>query len=272
MTLHDDFLRLVVNAGHDPTLADDAATLARLCSAVQAGVAERLPPAARWALLAGALMTPRPSACLAALRACGALPRLLPELAALYGVPQLSDAALPVDVGAHQARLVDECAAAALPLATRFAGLMHKLGKGATPREIWPSHHRHEERGQRLLDGLAARLAVPADALALARLAIDELDRLHRASDKRAGAMTALLLRLDAPGQPARFEQLLQLCACDYAAHDGHGRDDYPKAARWRRALAAMDGLDAPSLAGLDEDAALQARAEAVARALGSAG
>ncbi|WP_428422268.1 HD domain-containing protein [Methylibium sp.] len=226
---------------------------------------ERLTPTGRWGLLAAALMGPRPALFFEALRVRAELKGLLPELDALFGVPQLCDGPEPVDVGVHQLRLVNELARAQAPLAVRFAALMHKIGKGGTPREMLPSHHRHEQRGRALLDGLAQRIEVPDAALDLARLAIDECDRVHRVSDLRAGPIAALLERVQALARPERFEQLLCVCSFDYAVYPGHSAAEYPKAPRLRRALAAYAGAD---VAGLTPESALHARAQAIAHTL----
>lgn len=260
--------RLVLEAARRDTPGLQADELATLVSATLMGGLEKLSREAAWAFLATLLMSPWPAHGFAALRACGALKRWLPEVQALFGVPQLSDAAEPVDVGEHQIRFVQVTADQRALLPVRFAALVHKLGKAGSPREIWPSHYKHEQRAHAVLDDwVRQRFAIPADVLALARLAIDEADRVHRVSDVRAGPIAAMLQRLEAAEQPGRFEQLLQLCACDWAAYAGHRVDDYPKAARLRRALAASQ---AAAVAGLDDEAALQARAEAIAAALGS--
>ena len=219
----------------------------------------------RWALLEAALMSPYPAHFFEALRACKGLKLVLPELDALFGVPQLSDAPEPVDVGQHQLTLVNLAARAGAPLAIRFAALMHKIGMGGTPREIWPSHYKHEARAHALLGTLAQRVAVPGDALALAHLVVDECDRVHRVSDMRAGPIAAMLARLQALEQPERFELLLRVCTLDHAAYAGHSEADYVKAPRLRRALAAYAGAD---VGGLAPDAAMDARALAIAQAL----
>jgi tRNA nucleotidyltransferase (CCA-adding enzyme) len=260
-------MRLALAAAHHDSAELDAADLATLCLAVQMGVLDTLTPTERWGLLAEALLAPHPAYFFSALRACGGLKRLLPELDALFGVPQLGDTQEFVDVGLHQLRLVEQTAQIDAPLAVRFAALMHKIGMGGTPREIWPSHYKHEQRAQALLDGLARRFALPDDALALARLVVDECERVHRASDMRAGAIAALLERLQAAEQPDRFDQLLSVCSCDYAAYPGHSIAGYPKAPRLRRALAAYVRVD---VTGLPADEALQRRAEAIAVALRS--
>lgn len=239
--------------------------LAELCTRVQRQWLDRLSPAEAWELLEAGLMAPHPAVFFEGLRAATGLRRFLPEFEALFGVPQLSDSPEPVDVGQHQLRLLDRCAEAGQPLAVRFAALVHKFGKAGTPREIWPSHYKHEERAHAAVDAMGSRFALPPDAVAFAHLAIDEVDRLHRASDLRAGALAATLDRLDAIGQPERFEALLALCTCDYAAYEGHDLNDYPKAARWRRAWRAASELPT---AGMSDEARLQAWAEAIARTL----
>lgn len=239
--------------------------LAQLATAVQSQSIERASPAQRWGWLREALLLPQPSRYLLALREAGGLKRLLPEVDALFGVPQLNDGPDWADVGQHQMRLVDATAARAAPLSVRCAALLHKIGKGLTPREIWPSHYRHESQGLQLMPALAARLALPPEVHELVLLAIAEVDRLHRATDVRAGAIAATLARVDAPARPERFERLLQVCAADFAATPGHADQPYPQGLRWRKALAAWQ---ATPVWGLDEEQALMARAHAIAAAL----
>jgi tRNA nucleotidyltransferase (CCA-adding enzyme) len=225
----------------------------------------RLTAVDRWHLLSAGLMGPRPGLFFEALRARATLKCLLPELDALFGVPQSGDGPEPVDVGVHQLRLVDTTARELAPLEVRFAALMHKIGKAGTPRAMLPEHPGHEARGLALLDGLARRIAVPAAALDLARVVIAECDHVHRASDLRAGSIASLLDRLQAQVQPERFEQLLCVCSCDYAAHPGHSAVNYPKAPLLRRALAAAAQAE---VAGLLPESALHARAQAIAQTL----
>ncbi len=44
---------------------------------------------------------------------------------------------------------------------TRFAALVHDLGKALTPREKWPHHYGHEKRGQKPIESLCRRLKMP---------------------------------------------------------------------------------------------------------------
>lgn len=257
--------RVALAAAHrdHPQLTSDE--LAELCTAVQTQAVERMPPAQAWELLVELLMSPHPGHGLAALRQGGALKRWLPEVDALFGVPQLSDLPTPVDVGEHVLSWLEETAQSEAPLSVRFAALAQALGKGGTPREIWPTHYKHEQRGHVALNALMQRLEAP-DALGdLAHLGIDEVERVHRASDMRAGAIASMLQRLQALERPVRFEMLLILCTCGYAAFPGHTQADYPKADRLRRALDAY--RDAP-VKGLDAEEAMLLRAQAVDRVL----
>jgi tRNA nucleotidyltransferase (CCA-adding enzyme) len=263
--MKQEAIELLLGAGQQAPLKLDTHALSTLCIAVQMGVLPRLTPSEQWALLATGLMTLHPGQFIEALRACGGLKHLLPEVEALFGVPQLSDMPEPVDVGQHQLLLLEEAARAEAPLSVRFAALMHKIGKGGTLPEIWPSHYKHEQRAHKLLDAIAQRMALPEEALTLARLVIDECDRVHRASDMRAGPIAAMLERLEAPLKPQLFDALMLVCTCDWAAYPGHTLADYPKAARLRRALATYLATD---VQGLAPDAALHVRATAIAHVL----
>lgn len=266
-------IRLLHTAAHRPACEGlNSAEQATLCTALQSDILARLRSDEAWALLAELLLAPHPGHALLALRAADGLKRWLPELDRLFGVPQLSDEAYPVDVGLHQCRVVEEAARADAPLEVRFAALVHKLGMGGTPPEIWPSHYKHEPRGLQALAGLQQRFALPEPVLDLAALVITEADRVHRANDLRAGAVAGLLARLQALEQPERFEALLSVCTCDWAAYAGHSAASYPKAPRLRRARAAYAAAPVQHLPPDDEAARLQARAEAIAQALRPAG
>lgn len=251
-------------------------TLALMRDMVAAGELAYLVPERVWQELSRGLLTDRPSRMIEVLRACGALAKVLPELDALFGIPQSADEPADVDVGEHQLRLLDQTARCRAALPVRFAALLHKLGKADSPREFWPNHMDHELRGTPLVENLCARLKVPNDCRDLALLVVRECDKVHRAVDMRAGAITQLLERVDVLRRPERFEQLLTVCTCDFFAYPGHAEREYPKAARLRRAAAAFVQVDAGAIAQQQTNPAeipqriLEARAAAVAEALRS--
>ncbi|NDB01963.1 MAG: multifunctional CCA addition/repair protein, partial [Betaproteobacteria bacterium] len=131
------------------TVAPD--TLALMREMVLAGEADHLVPERVWQELATGLMEARPSRMFSVLRDCGALARLLPEVEALWGVPQRPEHHPEIDTGVHLLLVLDLCARLNASLAVRFACLCHDLGKGSTPPDLWPRHLGHEGRSVGLL-------------------------------------------------------------------------------------------------------------------------
>ena len=79
----------------------DEETLDLLFEQVEAGHLVDADPAQMWPELVRGLMSPAPSKLIKTLRDCGALVEILPEVAALFGVPQISDGQDEVDLGEH---------------------------------------------------------------------------------------------------------------------------------------------------------------------------
>ena len=155
----------------------------------------RSPPERVWQELARGLMEPHPSRMLAVLRDCGALARVLPEVDALYGVPQPRATHPEIDAGVHVALALDYAAAQGFALAARYAVLAHDLGKAATPTRRWPAHHGARARSVRLADALSARLKVPVECRDAARLAARWHGTVHRAAELRPATLLDLLRR-----------------------------------------------------------------------------
>jgi tRNA nucleotidyltransferase (CCA-adding enzyme) len=209
-----------------------------------------------------------------ALRACGALGRILPELDALFGVPQPPQYHPEVDTGLHMLLVIDYAATRGFALAVRFAAFTHDLGKGATPREEWPSHIGHEVRGVQLIDHVCARLRVPHDCHELALLAARYHGEIHRAQELKPSTIVKLFEKVDAFRRPDRFELLLDACACDFHGRLGFETRPYEPAVLLRKVLAATRAVDAGVIAREHAEPAKiaaaihEARVHAVRRAL----
>jgi len=130
---------------------------------VAAGEVDALVPERVWQELARGLMEAKPSRMFEVLRACGALARILPELDALWGVPQPPQHHPEIDTGVHVMLVIDVAASRRYALPIRFAALTHDLGKGATPPAEWPRHHGHEGRSAALVRAVCQRLKIPND-------------------------------------------------------------------------------------------------------------
>jgi tRNA nucleotidyltransferase (CCA-adding enzyme) len=275
-------LRLARFAARFKDFTVAAETMYLMQRMVDDGEVDALVPERVWQELARGLMEARPSRMLTVLRDCDALVRLMPELDALFGVPQPPLHHPEVDTGVHQLLVIDYAAERGFPLVVRFAALMHDLGKGATPPEHWPSHHGHEALGLPLIEQLCKRLKVPNDCRELALMTAREHGNVGRALELRANTMVKLFERCDAFRKPQRFEWMLLAAECDFrgrgAPADGFRDKPFPQAAHLLAALAAARGVDAGAVAGryVDKPAQIpqavhQARVAAV-RALLPAG
>jgi tRNA nucleotidyltransferase (CCA-adding enzyme) len=209
-----------------------------------------------WQELAKALMEARPSLFFEVLRRCGALGQLLPEVDALFGVPQPPAHHPEIDTGVHLMLALDFSAAAGDPLAVRYAVLAHDLGKATTEPAQWPRHVAHEARSVALARQLSERLRVPADCAELARLAARYHGDVHRADELRVTTLLDLLLATDALRRPERLDGLLRACAADALSRPDRGGESYAPGKRLRAALAIVRGVDAGAIAESHPDAA----------------
>ncbi|HWX12939.1 MAG TPA: multifunctional CCA addition/repair protein [Trinickia sp.] len=261
---------------HDFEIAPD--TLALMRTMVAAGEVDALVPERVWQEVSRGLMEKTPSRMFAVLRECGALARVLPEIDALFGVPQRADYHPEVDTGVHVMMVVDHAAARGYALPVRFAALTHDLGKATTPEDILPRHIGHETRSVDLLKPLCDRLRVPNECRDLAVLVAREHGNIHRVMEMGAAALVRLFERADALRKPARFAEALQACEADARGRLGFETREYRQAERLRVALAAARAVDAGAIAQnfagqptKIKEAVHRARVGAVEAALGEA-
>jgi tRNA nucleotidyltransferase (CCA-adding enzyme) len=237
---------------------------------VDALVAERV-----WQELARGLMEKKPSRFFETLRSCGALARIIPEVDALFGVPQPEKHHPEIDCGIHTMMVIDDAAQHGYPLEVRFAALTHDLGKATTPRNILPRHIGHELRSVELVRKLSQRLRASSECRDLALLAARYHGDIHRAAELRAETVVKLFQSADAWRRPERFALLLQACAADARGRTGHENDAYPQAEYLLKLLAAARAVDAGEIAKQCPDnnsiaaAVQQARIGAIAALVG---
>ena len=229
-------------------------TLALMRDMVNNGEVDALVPERVWQELARGLMENRPSRFFESLRSCGALAKIIPEVDALFGVPQPEKHHPEIDCGIHTMLVVDDAALHNYPLEVRFAALTHDLGKGNTPKDILPRHIDHELRSVDLLKAMCERLRVPADCRDLGLLAARYHGDVHRARELRAETVIRLFQAADAWRRPERFSDLLQACSSDARGRTGHEQDAYPQAEYLMQLLAAACAVDAGEIARRNAD------------------
>ncbi len=231
----------------DFTIADETLNLMR--KMVVNGEVDALVPERIWQEIARGLMEAKPSRMFTVLRECGALARILPEVDALYGVPQRPEFHPEIDAGVHVMMALDYAAARGYALTVRFAVLVHDLGKANTPVEMLPRHLGHEERSVTLLRPLCNRLKVPNACRDLAMLVAREHGNIHRSLEFGASALTRLLERCDAWRKPERLVEVMQACESDARGRLGFETAAYPQAARLGNALSVACRVNAGGIA-----------------------
>jgi tRNA nucleotidyltransferase (CCA-adding enzyme) len=238
---------------------------------VRAGEVDALVPERVWQELARGMMEKTPSRMFSVLRDCGALARILPELDALWDVPQPARYHPEIDTGVHVMMVLDYAASRAYSLGVRFSALMHNLGKGATPPTHWPSHHGYEGRSVELLRGVCDRLKIPNDCRDLAIITAREHGNVGCAFELCPATIVNLLARCDSFRKPGRFREMLLASECDRRGRIGFEAVGFPQLDYLMGALEVARGVDAGAIAGKYKEqpqripeAILAARTEAV--------
>ncbi|WP_290614424.1 multifunctional CCA addition/repair protein [Arsukibacterium sp. UBA3155] len=209
-------------------VADDTMALMRQLS--HSGELQTLSPERVWQETAKALNSQSPAAYFQLLYHCGALQALMPELAALWGVPQPEKWHPEIDTGVHTLLVLGQAATMSDRLDIRFASLVHDLGKGVTKAELLPSHHGHEYTGLKLIEQLCQRLRVPNDCRELALLVCEYHQLVHKARELKSATILKLFNGIDLWRKPQRLDDILCCCQADLRGRTGFEQADYPQA------------------------------------------
>ncbi|MEJ8569522.1 multifunctional CCA addition/repair protein [Elongatibacter sediminis] len=255
-------------------------TLALMREITESGELQHLAAERCWNEITGGLAAATPGRFVEVLREAGALAVLLPEVDVLFGVPQPERWHPEIDTGRHVLMALNAAADLQAPVESRFAVLVHDLGKGLTPRETWPSHPGHDEAGVALVRAVCERLRAPVAFRRLAEAVCALHLRCHKAREMRPGKLLNLLERADLLRRPESLEPFLLACEADYRGRLGLEQRSYPQGDTVRRALEAaqavragdleLEGLHGPQIGELLRQARIEAVAMAVAGAEGS--
>lgn len=245
------------------TVAPETIALCR--QLVDAGEVDALVPERCWQEMARALMHEQPSVFFKVLHACGALARILPELAALDGVPQRADYHPEVDSLVHTLMCVDVGARMNYALEVRCAALLHDLGKAATPMMEWPSHKMHDARGVPLVERVCERLKIPNHCREIAVHHTREHLLIHIVRELKPATLLELLERLDAFRKPDRLARVCEASICDargrlHFENCEYPQNDYLHAAYQTAAAVPVKDVIADGFAGAAVSAELKLR------------
>ncbi|MDO5609208.1 MAG: multifunctional CCA addition/repair protein [Pseudomonadota bacterium] len=230
------------------SIASETRDLMRAMAA--SGELAELVPERVWKELSKALRSAAPSAFLRCLRDAHALGAILPEVDALYGVPQRAEFHPEIDTGIHT-ELVCDMAATLAPGddLIGYAALCHDLGKALTPTDQLPRHVLHEQRGLAPLRAMSARLKVPNEHRQLAEVVCREHLNVHRLDELKPATVLKLIERCDGFRKPARIAQLAISCEADKRGRAGLADTAYPQGPRLQQLFAAAQRVRASDVA-----------------------
>ena len=206
---------------------------------VDALVAERV-----WQEMQKALGEKNPEEFIKVLKECGALKRILPEIDILFGIPQPEKYHPEIDTGIHTLMALQQACILSNDKTVRFAALCHDLGKGATAKETWPSHHGHEQLGVDIIKATCKRLKVPNDFKDLAVITSNYHLHVHKVFELNPKTIIKVLERADAFRKPERFNLFLLACQADFQGRKSFEDREYPQTEFMQKALNSVKNID----------------------------
>ena len=219
-------------------------TLALMKRMVDAGELGALVPERVWQETETALRGDNPQVYFQVLYDCGALSVIMPELYALWGVPNPPKWHPEIDTGVHTLMVLQQACTLSDELVVRFAALTHDLGKALTDPTIWPHHHGHEKAGLSPIRAFCERLKVPNACRELALLTSEFHTHSHKAFELKPATIVKLFDAFDAWRKPERFAQFLLACTADMRGRLEFEQALYPQADFLRQMLIAANEVE----------------------------
>ncbi|MBD3821530.1 MAG: multifunctional CCA addition/repair protein [Thiotrichales bacterium] len=230
------------------TLAEE--TRALMQEMVRSGELSDLTPERVWQEVTKALKTAKPSIFFEVLDEVGAVAVLFPELYQLHDVTQPVQYHPEGDVWIHTMMVLDAAADLSDSLNVRFAALVHDLGKGITPKELWPKHHGHEKAGLPLVKAMSERYRLPKQTLSFALKVTEYHGVVHKVLDSegkphlKPQTCLKLLNLTKAFKQTDELAELLTACEADARGRLGFENRPYPQKAFWLALAEAGSQVD----------------------------
>lgn len=163
------------------------------------------------------------------LRKVGALAVLLPELDALWGVPNPPKWHPEIDTGLHTMMALKQACLLTDSVEIRFAVLCHDFGKGLSPVDNLPHHHGHEKSGVALVKQVCQRFKIPNNFRELAEIMSEFHTHVHRAFELKPSTILKLFDKTDVWRKRERFDQFLLACKADLQGRTGFENETYPQ-------------------------------------------
>ncbi|WP_168868028.1 multifunctional CCA addition/repair protein [Enterobacteriaceae endosymbiont of Donacia vulgaris] len=162
-----------------------------------------------------ALQSAHPHVFFQILKKCNALSVIFPEINKLYGIPAPLKWHPEKDTGIHTMLTLKIISKLTKNVSTRFAALCHDIGKGLTPRKLWPRHPGHGELGIPLIKNLCKKLKIPNNIKKLSILAAKIHDIIHDIYNQKPQDILNIYNIIDAWRKPERVSQIALISEAD---------------------------------------------------------
>ncbi|WP_318496182.1 multifunctional CCA addition/repair protein [Photobacterium leiognathi] len=223
-------------------------TMALMQEMVVSGELASLTPERVWKEWEKSLSSDDPQMFLTVLRQCGALAIVMPEIDALFGVPQPEKWHPEIDCGIHTLLVAKKAAELSADKTLRFAAQVHDLGKALSPKDDLPHHKMHCRDGIKPIKALCQRLRVPNEYRDLALLVCEQHTKIHHAEEMRADTFIKIFDQIDAWRKPERVAQLATCCRADARGRTHFEQTPYPQADIFQAVFAIAQQVDVKAI------------------------
>ncbi len=223
-------------------------TMALMQEMVVSGELASLTPERVWKEWEKSLSSDDPQMFLTVLRQCGALAIVMPEIDALFGVPQPEKWHPEIDCGIHTLLVAKKAAELSTDKTIRFAAQVHDLGKALSPKDDLPHHKMHCRDGIKPIKALCQRLRVPNEYRDLALLVCEQHTKIHHAEEMRADTFIKIFDQIDAWRKPERVAQLATCCRADARGRTHFEQTPYPQADIFQAVFAIAQQVDVKAI------------------------
>ncbi|WP_318476072.1 multifunctional CCA addition/repair protein [Photobacterium leiognathi] len=223
-------------------------TMALMQEMVVSGELASLTPERVWKEWEKSLSSDDPQIFLTVLRQCGALAIVMPEIDALFGVPQPEKWHPEIDCGIHTLLVAKKAADLSIDKTIRFAAQVHDLGKALSPKDDLPHHKMHCRDGIKPIKALCQRLRVPNEYRDLALLVCEQHTKIHHAEEMRADTFIKIFDQIDAWRKPERVAQLATCCRADARGRTHFEQTPYPQADIFQAVFAIAQQVDVKAI------------------------
>lgn len=190
------------------------------------------------------------------LQEIGALKIILPELDNLKDVPQPLEHHPENCSFIHTMMVLDKAAETAREhnlkgednTAICFSALVHDLGKALTPKEEWPHHRQHEERGEEPIKQVCDRLKVQSDVKRLALMTGVNHLRVHKIMESNPKTITRYFTEWDYNRRPHTVKLMAMVCEADSKGRLNFEDRPYPQNQFLIDIMEAIKSVDLSSI------------------------